>query len=161
MRVSILLFIAYVLVLFKLLFFKITLNFSDISISGNEKTPFSRLWAASNFIPFYRIYYYASGQEPYLVGLLNVAGNILIFVPMGFFLPYFFKGLRRTKSLLLVIVLMSLSIETLQILTSTGEFDVDDVILNTVGAMVGYFLFVKGGRLVGRKKRPKGDNHGA
>jgi glycopeptide antibiotics resistance protein len=130
MRVSLLLFVAYVLLLFKLLFFKVRLNFSDISIGRN-------------FIPFYRIYYYASGQEPYQVGALNLFGNILLFVPMGFFLPAFFKCIRSAKRLLLTVAFISFCIEVLQLLTTTGEFDIDDVLLNTLGALVGYRLFAK------------------
>src|SRR5436305_309784 len=136
-------FVAYDLVLFKLLFFKMTLNFSDISISGNENSTFETLLAGSNFIPFYRIYYYASGQEPYLVGALNIFGNILLFVPMGFFLPLFFKRVDTAARLRAIVALISLLVEVAQLLTKTGEFDVDDVILNTVGGLFGYLVFAK------------------
>ena len=140
-KLTIVLFLAYVLVLIKLLFFKVRLVFSTIDIAGNEKATIKSLLAGSNFIPFYKIYYYASGQEPYLVGMLNVFGNILLFVPMGFFLPYLFKGVNSAKRLILLVSFLSLCIEVLQLLTATGEFDVDDVLLNTIGAGLGYFVF--------------------
>ncbi len=142
-RGALFLFVLYVIVLFKLLFFKLTLNFSDISITDNHKASFHALFASSNFIPFYRIYYYASGQEPYLVGFLNLAGNVLLFLPMGFFLPLFFYRINSAKRLLITVAGMSLVIEILQLLTATGEFDTDDIILNTAGAMLGYFIFCK------------------
>lgn len=136
-------FIAYLLVLFKLLFLKIKFAYSDIAITTNENVAFSVLLAHSNFIPFYRIYYYLSGQEPYQVGALNLVGNIVLFVPMGFFLPYFFAALRKTGWLLVVAASLSLFIEVMQLLTTTGEFDIDDVLLNTTGSLLGYFLFCK------------------
>ncbi|GAA4731525.1 VanZ family protein [Flavisolibacter ginsenosidimutans] len=142
-KLSIVLFLAYVLVLIKLLFFKVRLAFSTIDIAGNEKASFKTLYDGSNFIPLYRIYYYASGQEPYLVGMLNIFGNILLFVPMGFFLPYFFKRINSYKRLVLLAGFMSLCIEVLQLITATGEFDADDVLLNTVGALIGYFVFAR------------------
>ena len=141
MRLSVVLFLFYILALFKVLFFKIRIVFSDIDISGNEKASFHSLFALSNFIPFYRIYYYASGQDPYLVGLLNIAGNILLFIPMGFFLPYFLKRIRQGRLSIIITAFTSLSIEILQLLTATGEFDIDDVLLNSCGGMIGYFLF--------------------
>lgn len=139
-RAGRILFVLYVVVLIKLLFFKLTIVFSTIAISGNENATFKTLFASSNFIPFYRIYYYASGQEPYLVGLLNVAGNVLLFVPMGFFLPLFFKRLNTALRVAMVAAGLSLLVETLQLFTTTGEFDVDDTILNTVGALMGYWV---------------------
>ncbi len=147
-RIAVLLFVVYCLLLFKLLFFKATINFSDIVITGNENSSFDALLAASNFIPFYKIYYYLSGSEPYLVGALNIVGNLLLFVPMGFFLPFLFKGIKSGKQLFFLVALMSLSVEVLQLFTTTGEFDIDDVLLNTGGAMIGYGLFCKLRKLV-------------
>lgn len=143
MRFAVFLFVVYVLVLFKLLFFKATVNFSDIAITGNTGVSFQRLLAESNFVPFRRIVYYLRGEEPYLVGALNLAGNVVLFVPMGFFLPYFFPQLRSAARLVAVVALASLSIEAAQLFTTTGQFDVDDVLLNTAGAALGRAGYVR------------------
>ena len=140
---ALLLFVLYLVVLFKLLFFKITLNVSDIAITSNDNSSFKILLADSNFIPFYRIWYYASGSEPYEVGALNVFGNILLFVPMGAGLPFFFKGINSAGRLVAITFLLSLLIETLQLFTVTGQFDIDDVLLNTLGAALGYAFFIR------------------
>lgn len=136
-----LLFCLYVPVLIKLLFFKLTINFSDIVITDNHNASFKTLLASSNFIPFYRIYYYLSGQEPYLVGFLNLAGNVLLFVPMGFFLPLLFVRLNDARRSLAVVAVMSLAVEILQLFTATGEFDMDDILLNAAGGLLGYLLY--------------------
>lgn len=154
MRAVRVLFVLYLLVLVKLLFFKIRFVFSTIDITSNEKATFGSLLAASNFIPFYRIWYYASGQEPYLVGLLNVAGNVALFVPVGIFLPLFFKRLNSGLRVAMVSAGLSLLVETLQLLTTTGEFDVDDVLLNATGAVLGYCVFRVAEGFVERKKKP-------
>lgn len=153
MRISLVVFVVYLLLLIKLLFFKIRLVFSTIDIAGNEKSTFESLLATSNFIPLYKIYYYASGQEPYLVGLLNVAGNVLLFVPMGFFLPLFIKRLNTALRVAALTAGLSLVAETLQLFTTTGEFDVDDVLLNTAGAVVGYFGLCVARKFANRKKK--------
>lgn len=71
----------------------------------------------------------------------NLFGNILIFVPYGFFISVaaarrgFFKTLFCSFSL-------SLCVEVVQLFTRVGSFDVDDILLNTVGGVLGYILFV-------------------
>lgn len=70
----------------------------------------------------------------------NLFGNILIFVPFGFFISMastargFFMTLFYSFGL-------SLCVEVFQILTKVGSFDVDDLLLNTIGGVLGYILF--------------------
>ena len=71
----------------------------------------------------------------------NLFGNILIFVPFGFFIAMasssrsFFKALFNSLGL-------SLSVEVLQLVTGVGSFDVDDILLNTIGGVLGYIVFM-------------------
>lgn len=71
----------------------------------------------------------------------NLAGNILIFVPFGFFISMastargFFMTLFYTFSL-------SLCVEVFQLITKVGSFDVDDLLLNTIGGILGYLFFL-------------------
>lgn len=72
---------------------------------------------------------------------LNLAGNILGFIPMGIFLPSLFKKCKRGWVVVLYGFELSLFIECLQLLFKVGSFDVDDVILNTIGVALGYFVY--------------------
>ena len=73
--------------------------------------------------------------------LYPVLGNIIWFVPMGFFLPWLWRGIRK-RTVLLIAAMSSLSIEFCQWLLQSGVSDIDDVIFNSLGALVGYWLFV-------------------
>ena len=82
----------------------------------------------------------------------NLCGNILIFVPYGFFISMasrtrgFFKTLFCSMGL-------SLCVEAVQLITRVGSFDVDDILLNTIGAALGFIVY----RKVQRYRRRKMD----
>lgn len=71
----------------------------------------------------------------------NLFGNVIIFMPFGFFMPMasryesFFSSVFYSFGL-------SLCVETFQLVTKVGSFDVDDLLLNTIGGMAGYILYV-------------------
>ena len=67
----------------------------------------------------------------------NVIGNILLFIPFGMFLRYYFK--LKIISLIFITILYSLSIEVIQILINR-VFDIDDIILNLTGSIIGYYF---------------------
>lgn len=71
----------------------------------------------------------------------NLFGNILIFVPFGFFLPMGSKR-RSFFGTLYYSFGLSLCVELFQLFTKVGCFDVDDLLLNTLGGIIGYILFV-------------------
>ena len=71
----------------------------------------------------------------------NVIGNILVFIPFGVFIPTLFL---RCKNILLTVILtlqMSLTVELIQLVTQVGSFDVDDLLLNTIGGFCGYIIW--------------------
>ena len=70
----------------------------------------------------------------------NLAGNILIFVPYGFFISMASK-LRGFFKTLFASMGLSLCVEIVQLFTKVGSFDVDDILLNTIGGVLGYILF--------------------
>ncbi len=75
--------------------------------------------------------------------LLNLLGNVIMFVPCGFFLPALFNGRKRHPFVaVFACCLFSVVIETCQFVTHLGSCDVDDVILNTLGGTLGYILYV-------------------
>lgn len=78
----------------------------------------------------------------------QIGGNLVLGVPFGVLLPILVPRVRGIFKVLLVTAIVMLLVETAQGLLVTGRaFDVDDVILNTAGALVGYLLL---GRRLGR-----------
>ena len=75
--------------------------------------------------------------------IMNLGGNILIFAPLGFLIPMSSKNkvTRNFFVVTLISVMFSGAIEVVQILTKVGAFDIDDIILNTLGAVCGYIVY--------------------
>lgn len=95
-----------------------------------------------NLIPFATIVNYFA-LENKLTSVENLVGNVIIFNPLGFLLPILIGKFRKTTNLLLVSFGFSLSFETIQLLfPMLGSFDVDDLILNTFGALLGYLGYI-------------------
>lgn len=78
------------------------------------------------------------GPESFVV---NILGNILAFAPYGFLLPLLNRKYRRFFYAAFLSILFSLVIEIVQMLLKVGIFDVDDILLNSVGGILGYLLF--------------------
>ncbi|WP_377863961.1 VanZ family protein [Bacillus sp. R86525] len=74
--------------------------------------------------------------------LMNTLGNVIIFIPFGFLLPLLFKQINNVKMASKIFIKFILLIESLQLLTFSGIFDIDDIILNMLGALIGYGSFV-------------------
>jgi len=68
----------------------------------------------------------------------NLGGNLLGFVPLGILLPLLFKRLRSFSAVIVVVFAFSLAYELTQLCTGLGVFDVDDLILNTAGGIIGF-----------------------
>lgn len=86
----------------------------------------------------YIAYYDVIG--PYTV-FLNLAGNILAFVPFGLFFPLLSRRNRSFFKVALISFEVSLLVELIQLVTRVGSCDVDDIILNTLGGMLGHLCF--------------------
>ncbi len=67
--------------------------------------------------------------------------NILLFIPFGLLVPMFTRLLRRWWNLVLMAFTGSMVIETTQLITARGYFELDDIVLNTFGALIGYIVF--------------------
>lgn len=80
-------------------------------------------------------------QLGYFAMITNLFGNILIFVPFGFFLPMASRYLSFFSTLYAGFGL-SLCIEIFQFITRVGSFDVDDLLLNTIGGVTGHIIYV-------------------
>lgn len=81
--------------------------------------------------------------------LINVVGNVAVFVPFGIALPYLLK--LRLMRFLVIFMSALVTLELLQLVLHRGSFDIDDVLLNTIGAMMGYMSY-RLGALLGRSE---------
>ena len=140
--VAILAFLAYLLLLAYLLFFSSTYGRT------------LEMGYRYNLVPFLEI---KRGIEHvdtvgYRYVLVNIAGNIAAFMPFGFLLPLVSERKMHTIKVLFYSFLLTLCAGTLQLISRTGAFDVDDLILNTAGGVLGYWCFVL---LFGRRRKRK------
>lgn len=129
-------FIAYVLVLIMLLYFGGRGRvFSELSMLEYIKR-------ASNIVPFRTIHVYVlalfDGSLDISIPIKNLFGNMLLFVPMGLYLPYYRTRIDSFKRFTLTMTSILLFIEVTQLILKRGSFDIDDFILNMLGACVGY-----------------------
>ena len=72
---------------------------------------------------------------------IDIVGNILAFMPLGFFSPILFRRKRYFIIVVFISGFVSLTVEILQYSLVVGNFDVDDIILNTLGGFIGYIIF--------------------
>ena len=73
--------------------------------------------------------------------VVNLVGNIVMFIPLGFCLPWANAPLRRFWKTLLVSAGVIILVEAVQLVTLLGHCDVDDLILNLIGVTIGYLLY--------------------
>jgi glycopeptide antibiotics resistance protein len=94
----------------------------------------------TNFVPFKTISGYITmyGKGFQALSIYNLLGNFVLFLPMGMLLPCVFSRLERFWKLALCIFIMVVSVEITQFVLRVGIIDVDDVIFNVSGAMIGY-----------------------
>ena len=75
------------------------------------------------------------------LAVYNLAGNVLLFLPLGAFLPLVFPRLRHIGLTLLIAALCTTLAEIAQVLFLAGSCDIDDLILNLLGTALGYPLY--------------------
>lgn len=97
-----------------------------------------------NLVPFKEIMRFAThfSQLGIEVVLINIVGNVVAFMPLGFLLPLIADKKLKFFAVTLISFGLSLGIELTQLITKVGSCDVDDLILNTIGGMMGYGCYV-------------------
>ncbi len=93
-------------------------------------------WSSSNFIPFKEMFRYKLGSRLFIK---NVLGNIIMFIPYGFFVSYYLD-LKKLLHAFLMVLLVSVSIEVTQLMIGR-VFDIDDIILNVTGGIIGFYIY--------------------
>ncbi|MBQ7140481.1 MAG: VanZ family protein [Bacilli bacterium] len=95
-----------------------------------------------NLIPFKTIIGYIKDIFTSLLDTSNIfanlLGNLVCMMPFAFFIPMLFKKINNTKKFILTILCITLGIELIQFITFSGSCDIDDIILNTLGAFIMY-----------------------
>lgn len=117
-EIFVLLFILYVMCLFEI----VTLQDQNYGLS--------------NYIPFKEIFRYEVGSSLFVK---NIIGNVLLFLPYGYFASEYIKS-KKAWPICLLTTLVTITIEFVQ-LNIGRTFDIDDVILNTLGGLLGYLLY--------------------
>ena len=101
----------------------------------------------TNIRPFYtinnylRVLIHRTNDAMLAHCFINLAGNVLLFIPAGWLLPKLFAKQRNFFVFFFSCLVMILLIETLQLFTLLGSFDVDDVILNLAGMLLGFIYY--------------------
>ena len=115
-----LVFVIYLLLLFEMV--------TNKDISGTS---------GINLVPFTEIFRYSFGSKQFLY---NVVGNIAVFVPFGYFVSYIIRS-KKVGSIFLITLITSFTIEFVQLRIGRA-FDIDDIILNVVGGIAGWLLYI-------------------
>lgn len=91
---------------------------------------------SNNFIPFKEIMRYSLDSKLFFK---NVIGNVLLFVPFGYFVNSIINN-RKVYISLIITFITSLSIEVIQ-MNIDRSFDIDDIFLNMIGGIIGYIFY--------------------
>ncbi len=124
-------FLIYIACMMYFLFFSESYGRTDVSGYRYNLKPFSE-------ITRYIRHYNTIGTWHFM---LNIIGNVVAFVPFGLFMPILTKSYRHFITSFLGGTLFSLCIETIQLVFKVGSFDIDDIMLNVCGIIIGFLLF--------------------
>ena len=132
-------FIFYLLALVTVLFLGMRSHFwTNVSLLEYIKS-------STNIVPFQTINTYVTaifdGSMNINIPIQNLAGNLIMFLPMGINLPYYIKKVNKLGRFIVLMILMLFFIEITQLITKRGSFDIDDFILNMAGAGIGFCIW--------------------
>lgn len=133
------------LVLYILLMLE-SLLFKQVPIL-NLLDPFREIYRSVNLKPFKSIQMYAHFYSKW-TALMNIGGNIVLFIPLGIYMQIFNPG-RKIFNGVMMVFGISLLVEIVQYVFGLGITDIDDLILNTLGGLMGIlfykslYLFIK------------------
>lgn len=123
------LFLSYLMLLMYFMFFSEMLGRTDASrIFSYNLQPFKeimRFWKYREVLGYQAVFW-------------NLGGNILCFMPFGYFVMWLWKNMDRWYLVASLSLYLSLLIELVQYFMKVGSFDVDDLLLNTIGGILGY-----------------------
>lgn len=124
----------------------ISLGHTERNTYFNKKeihiVPFKNTYTSLKSL-YYNTDHLTTNQVPYywFLFIRNIAGNIVLLVPWGFLIPILFRKVYMVKTIFILTLLLSSLIETVQYIFTLGVCDIDDVIYNIAGALLGFYLF--------------------
>lgn len=124
----------FILLFMKALFFK---EVSPLELLNSSREITREL----NIKPFKTIIEYSTDHNFNLwIALMNIVGNIILFIPAGLYLQIFQKNKKVLLSVVLIFAI-SMSVELIQYMGGIGRTDIDDIILNTLGGLLGIGIY--------------------
>lgn len=142
--------IAYSAALIKVIVFKdvplIRIGSLMINFGGSHEGP-------ANLVPFKTILLYLLLEKRLMIAGVNLVGNVVLLMPIGFLIPFACRNMTWKKSFALAVA-AGFAIEGMQAVLRVGIFDIDDVILNGLGFILGYWAFTILAKMV-RSMKPK------
>lgn len=134
-------FIIYLTLLVFVILLKYDIKWTYFVITNPDRMPISERWHWVNIVPFKTIAHYIFENDNLRISIPNLLGNIIAFAPFGLLLPLIVEKVKNYKSIIMTSFFLSFTFEIIQLITSIGVFDVDDIILNVMGAVFGFTMY--------------------
>lgn len=134
-------FVIYLLFVIKVIIFKYPFEQLQAIMDTWSKEVILEGLDTANFTLFKTIHMYIDYSYR-LNSFENLVGNVVVFIPFGMLLPSIWKRFCNFADALLAGFLFSLSIEIFQLFSAFGAFDVDDILLNCIGVIIGYVCYM-------------------
>lgn len=135
-------FLIYILLLLKVIVFKMPFYKMQEIVNTWTREVIWEGMGSANFTPFRTIKMYCKYWGRGLHSFENLVGNVVAFIPLGYLLPRIYKRAQNILICMGSVFLFVLFIELFQLLSAFGAFDVDDIILNCLGALLGFIFFL-------------------
>ncbi len=141
-KIGKIIFIIYFILFLLVIIFKFDGTFNNIinthnSIINNRNEGILNI----NLVPFKTIYIYLKNL-PSGFAIYNLFGNIIPFIPLGYFIPLYFNKKNRFIKSIFIFIFILFFIEFSQFIFCIGYFDIDDIILNFIGLIIGYIILI-------------------
>ena len=124
------------IILYFILLLSLTMFINRSGISLLNKEFLENYKVMINIIPLKTIIHYLTGPVNISIKITNILGNLIAFIPLSFLLMLKDKKYYQVKAQFIYLSITVLIIELLQLITSTGRFDIDDFILNVGGSLL-------------------------
>lgn len=145
-------FAIYILFVIKVIIFKYPMEQLRAIADTWQKDVILEGLGTANFMPFRTIKMYIDYAYK-LNSVENLAGNVVVFIPLGFLLPLMSDELQKFSDMFLNVFTFVLGIEVFQLFSAFGAFDVDDILLNCVGAVIGYGCYKVTASIMEKRKK--------
>ena len=112
----------------------------DISVPYTEY-----IKSSVNMIPFKTIINYAADVKNSTRlaswAFINLSGNIVLFIPLGIFFPTIWRKQRKLSKFVITVCIVIIAVELIQLFCMLGSCDIDDLIFNVIGAVIGFGIW--------------------